>query len=179
MGHFAITASDILLLFRYWYWLLVFLTTLIIISTASPQFMRRLMIVLAVGILALAGIRLWEAIVLGHWGYDIHPVALSQNSYGIQFSTFAPYVLFLAVAIVSPWRWLSPVAMLILLGATAGNGSRSSWIAMSIALAVFILIYFLSASRRKGQLFLALMAITVLVTFVIYYPSPLCASTYQ
>ena len=143
----AFTSADTITLIRFAYWVLAFLITMIIV--ANGGFHRQLTMLLGIAVLALAGLRLYEAIALGKWGAWTSPRLLSQNSYGVQFSSFAPYGLWLALSFKGLRRWAIALCVLLMWLAIAVNGSRSSWIAGSIGTAVFLFLYALSQKRRQ------------------------------
>lgn len=143
----SFTSADAITLIRFAYWILTFLITLIIV--ANGGFHRQLVAMLGVAVLVLASLRLYEALVWGKWGAWTSPRLLTQNAYGVQFSAFSPYALWLALTLKGIRRWAVGIGVLLMWLAIAGNGSRSSWIAGSISTAVFLLLYAFSQRRRQ------------------------------
>lgn len=141
------TSADTITLIRFAYWVLAFLITLIVV--ANGGFHRQLVAILGIAILVVAGLRLYEALVWRKWGAWTSPRLLTQNSYGIQFSTFSPYALWLALSSKGMRRWVAGISTLLMWLAIAVNGSRSSWIAVSIGTTVFLLLYAFSQQRRQ------------------------------
>ena len=122
--------NDVAWLLRYGLWMAVFLATVVLIS--SLRLGPRLVTVLGLAVLALAGLRLAEAVLHGAVG-AANTVFLSQNKYGWGFSVFLPFAVCLAGA---GGGWPQRVAFLGLIPAAlavAINGSRSSWIAVLVA----------------------------------------------
>jgi O-antigen ligase len=141
-------SRDVLTLVRWTYWIIAFITTVILVSSTSiaPQ----LSTVMGISILVLAGVRLFEGIAFGRWGAWTGVQVMSQNAYGIQFSMFAPYAFMLPFTVSSRWRMPAIVGVIGMVLAIAGNGSRSSWIAVSIGLLTFFSIY--AITQRGGLL---------------------------
>jgi O-antigen ligase len=131
---------------RYAYWLLVFVVTIYFVS--YNRLGKRVTLVLALSILALALLRWFEVFAYSNIGAVSLPVFLTQNSYGWMFSTFTPMVLGCLVY-AQPRHKLPWVLILgIVWGAAAINGSRGSWVSLSIGLIVFIIVYLIAFPRR-------------------------------
>lgn len=130
---------DILTLIRYGYWITAFLTTSVIISTNN--FLIKIGPIIAAAIVILAILRLYEAVAFGRWGAWTNSQFLTQNSYGIQFSTFFPFALIPPIILKGWKRRLSIVALFATIIAVAGNGSRSSWIAVVAGAILFVALY--------------------------------------
>lgn len=144
----TVETRDILTLVRYGYWLIAFITTLIVVSSLDS--LRPMGFVIAGGILLVAGLRLFEAVFYGRWGAWTGPQLMTQNSYGFQFSSFFPFALALPFVLHGLARRLASIGLILAVAAIAGNGSRSSWITVTTATAVFLLLYALT--QRKGLL---------------------------
>src|SRR5690606_38795112 len=84
-------SRDWLILFRFCYWIIAFFTTLLVVS--SLEYLKSIGFVIAGGILVVAALRLFEAIIFGRWGAWTAPRIMTQNSYGFQFSSFFPFAL--------------------------------------------------------------------------------------
>ena len=135
---------------RYFYWLLVFVVTAYIASDFRIQ--RRLTTILAASVVVLAGLRCFEGIVLGKVGAWTNTIFTTQNNYGILFSTFTPFLF-----VVFLGRGFLPKAfcvggLLAILFACAINGSRGSWVAIALALAVFCSLAFVSRPSASLRL---------------------------
>lgn len=139
---------DFLTLIRYGYWILVFITTLVVVSSLDS--LKPIGFLIAGGILLVAGFRLFEAVFWGRWGAWTASQLMTQNSYGFQFSSFFPFALALPFVLNGPVRRLAFVGLILSVAAIAGNGSRSSWITVTTSTAVFLLLY--SVTQRKGFL---------------------------
>lgn len=146
LGNLDFGSADTVTLIRFAYWVLSFVITTIMLSTADLG--RTLALVSGLAILALAGFRLYEAVVFGRWGAWTNPQLMSQNGYGVQFSTFVSFALLLPFLLKGRWRALSFAAILPLIAAIAGNGSRSSWLAAGASGMVFFLLY--AITQRHG-----------------------------
>ncbi len=141
--------KDVLAVIRYAYWLLFFVVTTYFVSYNKLGW--RLAKWLAVAISALALLRWWEALVFGKIGAWTETRFLTQNDYGILFSTFA--VILLPFLVSGRRSVLALIATLVVWGAVAMNGSRGSWISVAIAALVFFLIILSSRSRFSRGLF--------------------------
>jgi O-antigen ligase len=140
-----IGAGQALLLVRFAYWMLVFVVTTLLVhrSGLGPGLAKAL----AAGAIALGVLRLAEAAAFGHWGSG-NPQFLSQNDYGLGFSSFTPFATWLTVE-SRGWKRLPVGALwLALLCAIVGNGSRSSWIAVAVGLLLVSLLTGLARAPR-------------------------------
>jgi O-antigen ligase len=86
---------------------------------------------------------------------------MTQNSYAILFSTCAPCLL---VPLLSREgrRWPAIMAVLLVWGAVVINGSRSSWIAVSLGICVFMGLYAGAHPARMHRLLLLMVLPVVL-----------------
>jgi O-antigen ligase len=86
---------------------------------------------------------------------------MTQNNFGILFSTYAPFLL---VPLISREgrRWPAIIAALVVWGAVLINGSRGSWIAVSLGICVFIGLYAVAQPARMYRL-IPLMLLPVLL----------------
>ncbi len=142
-------ASSILSIVQATYWLLVFIITMELVSRLKPGDVRRLSIVLGISIIAVGLLRLSEAVAFDRVG-PVRRGLLSQNTYGILFSTFTPFAFVLVFLLRSaPAKLLAWAGVLLLLVAIAINGSRSSWLASTLGLTV-LTVLFLVTRPRKG-----------------------------
>ena len=154
----SLSPADLAWLLRYALWMAVFLLTATLVS--SLPLGPRLASVLGLAVLLLASVRLMEVFVHGTVGAG-NTVFVSQNKYGWGFSAFMPFAVFLAFTSTA---WRRPAALLGLtaaLLAVALNGSRSSWIAVSVGAALTLIWLFLTAGRnRLGKLIAGLTVLT-------------------
>ncbi len=141
----AVELDEALLLVRFAYWALVFVTTAAIVSrsTWAPSIPGWL----AAGITGLAVLRLAEVYATGVWG-GRSSGSLSQNDYGFAFSTFTPFLMWTALGSSRRRIWAIP-ALAVTLAAVAANGSRSSWLAIALAAAVLTVLA-LAAGRLRA-----------------------------
>jgi O-antigen ligase len=167
-----IGTGSILALVRYTYWIIAFVVALII--TSSTSIATKLSQVLGVSIVALAVLRLGEAALLGTWGPYAHPQILSQNVYGIQFSTFTLFAFLLSLVGRSRSKWfLSIIGLLLLTITIISNGSRSSWIAIAVGTVVFAVLYSLTQPDKSRFLQIPLALFLLLWVGFLSAPEPL------
>jgi O-antigen ligase len=159
-----ISTGNVLTLVHYIYWIIAFVITVIV--TSSTEIAPRLSVVLGVSVAVLAALRLGEAILFSRWGpatYGQITQLLTQNEYGIQFSTFTPFALLLPLVARNRGRWLLSMIGLLLITVTfISNGSRSSWIAIAVGTVVFAVLYFLT-QPDKSRLLLILLVLFLLL----------------
>jgi len=139
-------SDGLIWIIRYAYWLLVFVITAYLISEGELwPIINRL---LAWGVLALAIMRWIEVLLYGNLGAWTRTHLISQNTYGLLFSTFSPFLFTWLLEVRGSQRWLATAANLILWAAAAINGSRGSWVAIAIMVVVQLLL-FLSVHPRS------------------------------
>jgi O-antigen ligase len=134
--------------------LLVFVVTAYIASDFRIQ--RRLMSVLAGAVVVLAGLRCLEGFVFGKVGEEVVTALTTQNSYGILFSTFTPFLFPSLLGRGLRHKAFCAVGLLVILYACAINGSRGSWVAIAVGLAVFCALAFVSRPGASLRLVLPL-----------------------
>lgn len=144
-GGTRVDKDSIISLIRFAYWFLAFVITLYLVSS-QHDFAKKVVNILAVGIALLGLARLGEAVFGGAIGFWMHLRIMTENGYGIQFSTFFPFLLVLLFD--EKHRKIAFVAALALLFAIAMNGSRSSWIAVLAGTLVFLWIYLRGDAHR-------------------------------
>jgi len=132
-----IATDELLLLLRFAYWLGIFVV--IANRLARAEWAGQIAAALGLGAGALAVLRLVEATRGGVWG-EGNPQWLSQNDYGFGFSTFTPFLLWTAFAGPRPLRWIAAVLAPLAVLAIVGNGSRSSWAAVTVGSIVLLAI---------------------------------------
>jgi len=144
--------GEIATLVRYLFWLSVFLVTAYIASDFRIQ--RRLPFLLGIAVVVLAGLRCFEGFVFGKVGAEANTILTTQNSYGILFSTFTPFLfpVFLGRGFIR--KLLCAGGLFAVLFACAINGSRGSWICIALALAVFFLLALMSRPQVSLRLIL-------------------------
>ncbi len=131
----SVDAEGALLLARYVYWAIVFCATAVVVQ--RHKLGNETAKLAAIGLIVLAAIRLIEAIFIGAWGAG-NPHWLSQNDYGFMFSMFSPLALWYVVQSRGPEKIFAALGGLLVVAAIIGNGSRSSWIATSLGIAVLL-----------------------------------------
>lgn len=159
-------------LVQYAYWMVVFVLSAHLVPALNIG--RRTAWILAAGTVGLALLRLGEAAFGGAIGYWSRLVVMSQNGYGIQFSMFSALVLALAFG---SRKTLWPVlGALAVWAAIFINGSRSSWIATTIAAGVFLALNALTFRRMgRGLAVLLLLGVAAMVGFQLA-PAPVRAA---
>ena len=143
---------EIATLIRYLFWLMVFLVTAYVAS--DVRIARKLMLLLGIAVVVLAGLRCFEGLVLGKIGAWTNTIFSTQNNYGILFSTFTPFLfpVFLGRGFLR--KLLCVFGLFIVLFACAINGSRGSWICIALALVVFSLLALVSRPQASLRLVL-------------------------
>jgi O-antigen ligase len=175
---FVIDTADIAILVRFAYWLLVFVATAHLVATIEEP--RRIALALALGVVALGGVRLVEVVLFGNWGAWTGTRFMAQNEYGLQFSIFTPFALALPLVARGRARWLSVPAIGLICVAVAGNGSRSSWIALAVAVVGLIVLSALSGNRRARRLWRPIALIALLaIAAPIFLPGRVVAPIVQ
>jgi O-antigen ligase len=142
-------SSELVLLVRSGYWCLV----LIVVASVAARIKNadKIAVSLAAGVCAAALLRLIEAFALGRLGLA-QPRWLTPNDYGMSFSTFAPFLLWLAFCQTGRRRWAAMLSLPVLLAALALNGSRSSWAGVFLGSAVLLMLLFVSRRARVARL---------------------------
>ena len=145
-------AVEFATLIRYLFWLMVFLVAAYVASDFRIQ--RSLPFLLGAAVVVLAGLRCVEGIILGKVGAEADPIVTTQNMYGVLFSTFTPFLfpVFLGRGFVH--KTLCAAGLLAVLLACAINGSRGSWICITLALAVFFMLGLFSRPGASLRLIL-------------------------
>lgn len=165
LGNLTVDTGKLVALIQAAYWLVVCLVTMALVSNLKPEDLRRLIFVLGVSIIAVGAMRVYEAIAFDRIGSGTSRI-FSQNAYGILFSVFTPFALigFFLVRTGS-MRLVIGLGLLVLLMGIGVNGSRSSWVASGIGVAVLAAL-FLIAQRRNVISFGGLIVGAVLISVV-------------
>lgn len=143
----GVDADGALLLARYVYWACIFSATAMVVH--RHKLGKQTVNMAAIGLIALAAIRLIEAIFIGAWGSG-NPRWLTQNDYGFLFSMFSPFVLWYVVQSRGSEKIFATLGGLLVVAAIIGNGSRSSWIASSVGIAVVLAVLFMRGKRATA-----------------------------
>lgn len=163
----GINISGLARVFRYGYWVLVvFLVTVYLVSRGDlgARVLRAMVYALVVSAL----LRWFEAIAWGKIGAWTGTRIFTQNGYGHLFSAFTPLLLARLVEPTTKGKGLILIATLVVGSAAAINGSRGSWVALAVAIAVFALLCVVAYPGRikamawGGVLALALLALVTL-----------------
>lgn len=146
-------------LVRYVYWLVVFVITAYFASQALV--LKKLTRILGWAVLILALLRWFEGLVYGKIGAGTRPVYFTQNSYGSLFSIFSPYLLILVLEEKGLKRFLAVGGNFLLWGAVLINGSRGSWVAISVGILTSLVLLFISKPQKFAGLFSAMMLVAL------------------
>lgn len=150
---------------RYLFWLLVFVVTAWLASDFRVQ--RRLSNCLAAAVVVLAFLRCFEAFAFGKVGAWSDTIFTTQNTYGVLFSTFSPFLFPILLSPRSAKKLMAALGLLAVLYACAINGSRGSWVCIGLGLGVFLLMSLLSRPGTSLRLILpvGLAAIALVASF--------------
>ena len=146
--------SSIQYIIRYAYWLLVFFGTTVFVSQARLS--EKVVKVLGWSVLVLALLRWAEVLVYGNIGAWSGTHLMTQNTYGILFSMFAPFSLGFLLYSKGLRKLAAIGANLALWGAAAINGSRGSWVAISIGAIIFLIVLMFSKPGKFGGMLVLL-----------------------
>ncbi len=138
-------------LVRQAYWVIVFIVTAYCLAE-KPEIMPILARFISWAVAALALLRWYEVLQYGKIGAWTNTVFMTQNTYGVLFSSYAPFIIAGLFDRRSQLRRESFVLSIVLVSAVIVNGSRSSWIAVVISVALFIYI-FIAAFPGKAKTF--------------------------
>jgi O-antigen ligase len=147
----GLTTTSLIMLVRYSYWLLILVGTTYVVSYARLG--NRVVHIFAVMIVILAIMRWTELILFNATGANPSNLHfLTQNSYGILFSTFT--AMLLLPLLVGGWKWrmLAIAGLPIIFGAIVLNTSRGAWIAVSLSGIVLLLLFMVAKPSRSGNL---------------------------
>jgi len=147
-------------LVQYLYWILVFVITAYVAT--QDLVVKKISNIFAWGIFILSVARLMEAVFFGKVGAYSFPYLLTQNAYGFQFSTFTPFILIKIIQKGGQKKAFWVLALLTVFAAAAINGSRGSWVAIAIGLAVSLLMLFFSRPRKFFGAFLVIILVAVI-----------------
>lgn len=150
---------------QYTFWIIAFIAVLYVSHDVS--LMKQTAFVLGVSLLILGGIRVTEGLLFDKWGAWTRPLFLTQNTYGIQFSTFVPFAVYFVFAHKGMVRLFGIGMLGVVVFALLMNGSRSSWIAVAAGLFVAGLIYTI-ANPKYIALFIGASLATVLAAAILY-----------
>lgn len=151
----AIDLGGVAYLGRYAYWVIVFAVTSHL--AAQKEILKKLSSIFAWSILFLSVLRWSEAMIWGNIGSISGPQILTQNFYGYQFSTFSPFLLLKVFEKRGKERFWWFLSLIVCFSAIVLNGSRGSWVSISIGLGLASLILFFGNPKRFVGLILALL----------------------
>jgi O-antigen ligase len=123
----TVAQNDLFNLFSYLYWLVSFYV-LIVMVTAYPALLEKVVAVMALGIIVMGVVSIYNSSTPNGTFY--------QNEFGVQFTTYAVFAMYMAFLGPSKTRRLSVVGLGILVVAIGYNGSRTSFLTVTVALAL-------------------------------------------
>ena len=147
------------------YWLLLFVVT--IYFAGQYKVATRVSSILGIIVFVLGTIRWFEIFIFGNFSTSNSAYMMTQNTYGLLFSTFSPFLLVFILSLKGMHRLWAGIGLLILWGAVVINGSRGSWVAISVGLLITLLILFLTRKQKFFGLFIGLTIIFGLVAILI------------
>jgi O-antigen ligase len=115
----------------------------------------------------LAALRWFEAIALGKVGAWTGTIFQTQNNYALLFSTFSPFLLAFVVSARPLYRAAAALALVIVWGAVAINGSRGSWVAMAAGICLFLILFALARPTRSWSLWGAVAVIVAVIASIL------------
>jgi O-antigen ligase len=145
-GGVNINSGGYLSIIRMAYWLLLFVVT--IYFAGQYKVITRVAFILGIMAFVLGSLRWLEILFYSNYGAWSGTRWMSQNTYGFLFSTFSPFLLVFILHYNGKKRLFSGMALLSLWSAAAINGSRGSWVAIGVGLVIFLLVLFLTHSRK-------------------------------
>lgn len=154
------STSQLIYFIRMFYWLFVFVITTYIVSERAHGL--SLIKVLNLGVFILGLMRLYEALFLGRIGPGTSRL-LSQNNYGILFSSFALYPIILLVEEKSPKKFPQFIIVGVVYASIIINSSRSSWVALLLGIGV--LLFFLWGFKKIRLT--AIFGVSAFILFVV------------
>jgi O-antigen ligase len=168
-GGLNVNLQGILTVIRYAYWLLIFNVVVYVVSVGKlfPVVVR----IFGWSIFILAILRWGEVLVYGNIGAWTGTHLLLENDYGFQFSTFSPFLLGLTLSEKGWKKIVAGIGTVLLWGAAAINGSRGSWVAIGISVAV-LLIILIAAGKRSFLGLTVLLTLIGAVALLIFSSSP-------
>ncbi len=139
---------DVALGLRLPYWVMcMVLTAIVVAQTRNPMVYVK---ALGWGVVALGALRLSAFVGTGQWRM-VNVMGLTQNTYGLIFSTFWPFALWLFL-----WgqrRLVAGVGAAVVLAAIAINGSRGSWLTVVVTTAGALALWSVDGTNRlRGRL---------------------------
>jgi O-antigen ligase len=147
-GGGAIDRAGWVSLVQYAYWLLSFVITAYFASREGM--LERVSGVLGWAVFGLGLARLFEAVAWGKVGAWTSTQFMSQNGYGILFSTFFPFLLFPILTVRGSARLFMLLRLLVTGAAVLINGSRGSWIGVAAGIFTFALLNVLARPKKIG-----------------------------
>ena len=136
------------IIIKYIYWMIIFITTIYIVSQADigPKIIKIFIVMVFVAAVARWG----EAIIFGRVGAWSGAAVLHQNTYGLMFSRFCPFLMLPLLS--GKGRWLALPMALVVWGAMLINGSRGSFITVPLGIGLMVTLYLISQPGRRRAL---------------------------
>ena len=154
----GITVFELALGLRLPYWLFAMVLVAIVVGqTRDPGFYLR---VLAWGVIGSGAFRLGLAVFGGMWKLG-REAALTQNTYGLLFSTFWPFALVMAVE-ARRRIWISRLGLVVLFVAIVINGSRGAWVTVTLTTGLYLTISLTYPGKGRSRVAVVLTLMTLL-----------------
>jgi O-antigen ligase len=173
-GGVKIDSTGLLYVIRYAYWLLVFVVTAYFAS--QENMLKRVSYVLGWAIFGLGLLRLFEAIAWGKTGAWTGTQLLSQNNYGFIFSMFFPFLLAPIITSRGIKRLMMIANLLVTGAAVIVDGSRGTWIGVTVGIFAFTLLFILAKPQKIGWSLAIIGLSTLLLLSVQYAPQQIAAA---
>jgi O-antigen ligase len=170
-GTLVVGTDQVISIVRAVYWLLVCLITIALISNLKPQHINVLIMVLSISIIAVGTLRLYEAVAFNRIGAGTSRI-LTQNTYGIIFSTFTPFAIITLFMQKTARKWLFAIGIVVLILGIAVNGSRSSWVASGIGVGILGLLMIIAQKRRISSITSLSIGIFIIGIGIVSYLPP-------
>jgi len=147
---------------HYLYWLFLFVVVFYLLSEGVVSIQKSVEVI-GISVFVLALLRVFELVFFGKIGAWTNTIFFSQNTYGFLFSMFVPTNYYLILEKQGKQKLFAVVRFSVVLMAVLVNGSRSSWIALGISLAAFLILAVTSMRSIKplGTFLLVLLVVSV------------------
>jgi O-antigen ligase len=175
-GGVKIDSTGLLYVIRYAYWLLVFVVTAYFASRGDM--LKRVSDVLGWAIFGLGLLRLFEALAWNKVGAWTGTQLLSQNNYGFIFSMFFPFLIAPIVTSKGSKRLMMIARLLVTGAAVIVDGSRGSWIGVTVGIFAFMLLFILAKPQKIGWS-LAIIGISTLLLLSVQFAPQQIASAFS
>ena len=164
-GGVNINSSGYLSIIRTAYWLVLLIIT--IIFSSQHKVIKKVVYILGFMSLILGLLRWLEVILFGALGASGNTKWMSQNGYGFLFSTFSPFLMVFVLKYTRWKRFFSGISLIALWSAVAINGSRGSWVAISVGVLVLLILLFTTKVKKFIGVFVGLSILVVAAVLIL------------